>query len=191
MSFIDSPSFTPPSSSTPQSWCCLWDKQWIRAIEPAQTWKSLCVTLDWCHDNIIASFAEENRANRCYRYFNIFRDFIRGGGTISINAGKYNPGLECFCKRDLYDNFRHNVDSQLFMISLSDIKWQGSHDQQHMLPLYQGPIILSQQTGSLQQVISCPWSFNGSQLLEPAWCDWQPQKGRQSPCWYTCCFVEE
>jgi hypothetical protein len=64
----------------------------------------------------------------------------------------------------------------LFIISLLDIKWQSSHNQQHMLPLYQGPIILSQQTASLQQVTSCPWSFSGSQLLEPAWCEWQPRR---------------
>lgn len=29
------------------------------------------------------------------------------------------------------------------------------------------------QTGSLQQVTSCPWSISGSQSLEPAWWEWQ------------------
>ena len=84
-------------------------------------------------------------------------------------------GLEWFMERDLHGNFRHTVDSPLLMTSLPDIKWQSSHNQQHMLLLYQGPIILSQQTGSLQQVTSCPWSISGSQLLEPAWWEWQPR----------------
>lgn len=35
----------------------------------------------------------QNSANQGYRCFNIFRDFTRGGGTTSINAGKYNTGI--------------------------------------------------------------------------------------------------
>ena len=70
-------------------------------------------------------------------------------------------------ERDRQDNFRQMAYSPLLMVSLPDIKRQSSHNQQHML-LYQGPIILSQQTGSLQQVTSCPWSISGSQSLEPA-----------------------
>lgn len=56
----------------------------------------------------------------------------------------------------------------LIIISLPDNKWQSSHNRGHMLPLCHRPIILSQQTGSHQQVTSRPWSFSDLQLLEPA-----------------------
>lgn len=99
MFFIDGPSFTPCPSA---AWEINNAAEQLSPLRPGSLrYVSLLIdvmTTSW--------YPLQNRANQSYKYFNFSRDYMTVGGAVSINAGKYESGLECTSEGDFYDNFK-------------------------------------------------------------------------------------